>query len=113
TNIPPLMSPQDLGTLRTCEQLLDIDIRPEADYAKKHIPGAVSAPYAAWRGPAHSPGQLPPITELAKLVQKLGIDENTHAVVVSSGDTTTDFGAAARVYWTLKYLGLPQLSVLN
>ncbi len=111
--VTPILAPQDLEAIRTGEHVRVIDIRPEADYAKNHIPGAVSAPYAAWRGPAHSPGQLPPITELAKLVQKLGVDENTHAVVVSSGDTTTDFGAAARVYWTLKYLGLPQLSVLN
>src|SRR5690554_2480225 len=111
--VSPILSPQELDSLRTAAHVRVIDIRPEADYAKNHIPGAVSAPYAAWRGPAHNPGLLPPLTELAKLVQKLGLDENTHAVVVSSGDTTTDFGAAARVYWTLKYLGLPQLSVLN
>lgn len=111
--VSPILAPQELEQLRTAEQVRVIDIRLPAEYAKNHIPGAVSAPYAAWRGPAHSPGQLPPLTELTKLVQKLGLGENTHAVVVSTGDTTTDFGAAARVYWTLKYLGLKQLSVLN
>ena len=35
------------------------------------------------------------------------------AAVVSSGADATDFGAAARVYWTLKVLGLKELSVLN
>jgi thiosulfate/3-mercaptopyruvate sulfurtransferase len=34
-------------------------------------------------------------------------------VVVSSGDDATDFGAPQRVYWTLKVLGLKELSVLN
>ena len=34
-------------------------------------------------------------------------------VVYSSGVDETDFGAAARVYWPLKYLGLTDLSVLN
>jgi thiosulfate/3-mercaptopyruvate sulfurtransferase len=34
-------------------------------------------------------------------------------VVVSTGKDVTDFGAAARVYWTLKVLGLKELSVLN
>jgi len=34
-------------------------------------------------------------------------------VVVSSGKDVTDFGAAARVYWTLKVLGLKELSILN
>jgi thiosulfate/3-mercaptopyruvate sulfurtransferase len=32
---------------------------------------------------------------------------------VSSGADATDFGASARVYWTLKVLGLKDLSVLN
>ena len=34
-------------------------------------------------------------------------------VIVSQGDTDTDFGAAARVYWTLKSSGFTELSVLN
>ena len=37
----------------------------------------------------------------------------TGDVVVSSGADATDFGASARVYWTLKVLGLKELSVLN
>lgn len=112
-DVTPLLAPQELEQLRTTADLRVIDIRPEADYAQNHIPGAISAPYSAWRGPAHNPGQLPELTQLAKLVQSLGLDETTHAVVVSTGETTTDFGAAARVYWTLKYLGLERLSVLN
>lgn len=112
-SVTPLLAPLELEPLRDSAQVRVIDIRPQPEYAKNHIPGAVSAPYAAWRGPAHNPGQLPELTQLAKLVQSLGLDETTHAVVVSTGDTTTDFGAAARVYWTLKYLGLERLSVLN
>jgi len=112
-SVSPILSPQELKPLLSNTQVRVIDIRPPADYEKNHIPGAVSAPYSSWRGPAHNPGKLPELTELAKQVQKLGLDEDTHAVVVSTGETTTDFGAAARVYWTLKYLGLERLSVLN
>ena len=112
-SVSPILAPLELEQLRESANVRVIDIRPPADYSKSHIPGAVSAPYAAWRGPAHSPGQLPELTQLTKLVQSLGVDETTHAVVVSTGETTTDFGAAARVYWTLKYLGLERLSVLN
>lgn len=112
-NVSPLVSPAELDQLRQAPHVRVIDIRPPADYTKNHIPGAASAPYVAWRGPAHNPGQLPQLTQLAKLVQSLGLDENIHAVVVSTGENTTDFGAAARVYWTLKYLGLQKLSVLN
>lgn len=112
-SVPPIVTPQELDTLRGAASVRVIDIRPEPAYAANHIPGAVSAPYATWRGPADNPGKLPEPTTLTRLVQQLGLDETTHAVVVSAGDTTTDFGAAARVYWTLKYLGLENLSILN
>ncbi|MGO3742855.1 sulfurtransferase [Kerstersia sp.] len=109
----PVLDPAALDTLLAAPDIRVIDIRPPADYGQGHIPGALSAPYGSWRGPAHSPGQLPPLTRLAEQVQQLGLDRGSHAVVVSSGADTTDFGAAARVYWTLKYLGLENLSVLN
>ncbi len=34
-------------------------------------------------------------------------------MVVYEGKSSTDFGSAARVYWTLKAAGVPTLSVLN
>src|SRR5690625_205586 len=97
----------------TLEKLLVVDIRTPEDYANGHIPGAVSAPYGQWRGPAHSPGQLVELAQLTQLVRSLGIDNQTHIIITSTGLDITDFGAAARVYWTLKYLGLEQLSILN
>lgn len=109
----PVLDAAALEALRNSPDVRVIDIRPPADYGQGHIPGALSAPYGSWRGPAHSPGQLPPLTRLAEQVQQLGLDQNSHAVVVSSGADITDFGAAARVYWTLKYLGLENLSILN
>src|SRR5699024_11881960 len=71
-----------------------IDIRPADDYAAGHVPGAVSAPYNQWRGPAASPGQVLETAELTRLVRQLGIDADTHVVVVSSGADATDFGAS-------------------
>jgi thiosulfate/3-mercaptopyruvate sulfurtransferase len=73
----------------------------------------VNAPYGTWRGPASNPGELPALPKLTTLVQSLGLSPRTHAVIVSSGADATDFGASARVYWTLKVLGLKELSVLN
>jgi thiosulfate/3-mercaptopyruvate sulfurtransferase len=88
-------------------------IRDAKSYAANHIPGAVNAPYGQWRGPAENPGELPALPKLTTLVQSLGLTPASHAVVVSSGADATDFGAAARVYWTLKVLGLKELSILN
>lgn len=110
---PPLLSPAELQALRAHPAVRVLDIRDAEDHAAKHIPGAVSAPYGRWRGPASNPGELPDLPRLTALVQALGLTPSTHAVVVSAGDDSSDFGAAARVYWTLKVLGLKELSLLN
>ncbi len=109
----PLLSPQELQARLNDANVRIIDIRDPQAYAAGHIPNAVSAPYGQWRGPATNPGELPHLPKLTTLVQSLGLTPTTHAVVVSSGADATDFGAAARVYWTLKVLGLKELSILN
>ena len=109
----PLLSPLELQAKLADPQLRIIDIRDAKSYQAGHIPGAVNAPYGQWRGPATNPGELPELPKLTALVQSLGLTPQTHAVVVSSGADATDFGASARVYWTLKVLGLKELSVLN
>lgn len=109
----PLLTPVELKALQGQPGVRVIDIRSPKAYDEKHIPGAVSAPYGSWRGPASNPGELPEQPRLTALVQRLGLTPEVHAVVVSSGDDATDFGSAARVVWTLKVLGLKELSVLN
>jgi thiosulfate/3-mercaptopyruvate sulfurtransferase len=83
------------------------------DYAAGHIPGAVAAPYPQFRGPQENPGQLRDVSELTATVQKLGVSADTPVVVVHQGSNASDFGAAARVYWTLKSLGVQDLAILN
>jgi thiosulfate/3-mercaptopyruvate sulfurtransferase len=107
------LSPEELQAKLADPQVRVIDIRDPKSYAADHIPGAVNAPYGQWRGPASSPGELPPLPKLTQLVQSLGLTPSVHAVVVSSGADASDFGASARVYWSLKVLGLKELSVLN
>lgn len=109
----PLLTAAELVALQGRPTVRVIDIRAPRDYAAGHIAGAVSAPYGEWRGPAHDPGALPALDRLVGLVQRLGVATDTHAVVVSRGADGVDSAGAARVYWTLKYLGLEQLSVLN
>lgn len=108
-----LLTPAELQSRLNDPGLRVIDIRDPKSYATQHIPGAVNAPYGRWRGPASNPGELPELKQLTELVQSLGLSAGTHAVVVSSGADATDFGASARVYWTLKVLELKELSILN
>jgi thiosulfate/3-mercaptopyruvate sulfurtransferase len=109
----PLLTPNELQALINEPGVRVIDIRAPKDYNQGHLPNAVNAPYGQWRGPANNPGQLPPLKTLTQLIQNLGLEPQTHAVVVSSGANDTDFGAAARVYWTLKVSGLENLSIVN
>jgi thiosulfate/3-mercaptopyruvate sulfurtransferase len=97
-----------------------LDIRPAADgadvYQKGHIPGAIHGDYdkAGWRVERGGvPFLLPTVPELEKLIGELGIDEDTHVVVVPAGQNYSDFGAGARVYWTLKVAGLAKVSILD
>lgn len=109
----PLLSASAVQTALTAPNTVLIDIRDPKSYAAGHIAGSLNAPYGTWRGPATNPGELPAIANLSKLVQRLGLTPDTHVIVTSSGKDETDFGAAARVYWTLKVLGLQNLSILN
>ena len=110
----PLVSPAELHAEQQAQPApVVIDIREPQQYAGSHIPGALNAPYGKWRGPATNPGELPDISQLTTLVQSLGLTPASHAVVVSTGDDATDFGAMARVYWTLKVLGVKELSIVN
>lgn len=109
----PLLTPDQLEDRLSDPRTRVIDIREPKFFPSGHVPGAVSAPYAQWRGPASNPGELPDLPKLTTLVQSLGLQANSHAVIVSNGTDATDFGAAARVYWTLKVLGIKDLSILN
>jgi thiosulfate/3-mercaptopyruvate sulfurtransferase len=117
----PLITPQQLA-VRAAEAaaaLRIIDIRDGRDdegktpYERGHIAGSVPAPYSRWRGPAANPGALPPGEKLTELVQSLGIGADTPVVVVYEGASSSDFGSAARVYWTLKAAGVKNLAILN
>ncbi|MBN9463114.1 MAG: sulfurtransferase [Burkholderiales bacterium] len=115
----PLLAPEQLKALLGNADVRIVDIRegktPEGQpvYTAGHVPGAVSAPYSQWRGPKDNPGALPPLDKLTATIRSLGLAPQVHAVIVSAGTDSTDFGAAARVYWTLKVAGLKQLSILN
>ena len=117
----PLLSANELNQILQAhsEAVTIIDIRPpnapdpDSSYNAGHIPGALSSPYGNWRGPAENPGKFLSQSQLTTLVQGLGLTADTPTVVLHKGDSYSDFGAAARVYWTLKTAGLQQLAVVD
>lgn len=109
----PLLTSDTLEPLLTSPTLRIVDIRDAQSFAGGHIEGAQNAPYNEWLGPPENFGILPPVAEMVALVQRLGLTPESHAVVISAGSDGTDFGAAARVYWMLKSLGVKDLSILD
>ncbi|MDY0331460.1 MAG: rhodanese-like domain-containing protein [Thiomonas sp.] len=108
----PLISAQALAAQRAQVRIIDLRDDAAAPHVA-HIAGALPAPYADWRGPAGNLGKLRPLPEFTALVRRLGLTADTPVVLVSTGDDPSDFGAPARVYWTLKWLGLKHLAILN
>lgn len=119
TDLTPLVTATELhGMLAEADPLI-LDIREPGgadtagSYGAGHIAGAVNAPYALFRGPSENPGQLPTEAELTRALQSLGVTADRPTVIVHQGRDETDFGAAARVYWTLKSSGVSNLAILN
>jgi thiosulfate/3-mercaptopyruvate sulfurtransferase len=118
----PLVSPSWLEGHRAEPGLVMLDIRSAIDgskpetFAQGHIPGSVHSDYdkAGWRVTRNNvPFMVPTTPELEKLIGDLGIDENSHVVVIPAGVNVLDFGSAARTYWTLKYAGVANVSILD
>lgn len=113
-SIDPIIDSFRLTELLESESVTVLEIRSdEKAYLERHVPGSVHIPYAEFRGPDNNPGKLPDLTKLANVLGTRGIDTNKPVVIVHDGVTPTDFGAAARVYWTLKSVGFGPLAILN
>ncbi len=118
----PLVNVEWLKAHLNDKNVVVLDIRSAIDgggaqaYAAAHIPGSVHSDYdkAGWRVTRNDvPFMLPTVAELEKLIGDIGIDEDKHVVVVPAGVSYTDFGSAARTYWTLKVVGLKNVSILD
>jgi thiosulfate/3-mercaptopyruvate sulfurtransferase len=99
-----------------------LDIRNKLDggsaesFAKGHIPGAIHSDYltGGWRTEVDGViAQAPSAAQLEALIGNLGIDNDMSVVVIPAGVSATDFGSAARVYWTFKYAGHDAVAILD
>lgn len=85
-----------------------LDARSAEDYEAGHIPGAVRVDVGAWKNLALSEGGLHDARAWAEKVGELGISRDTPVVVYAQNPTD-----ATRVWWTLRYLGVNDVAVLD
>lgn len=118
--ITPLVTAEWLKAHAADENVVILDIRDDIEKTDlgdlPYIEGAVVAPYgsAGWRTEVEGvPGQIPPVEQIATLIGGLGIDGDDHVVIVPWGTDSSEFGGATRVYWTFKYLGHDEVSILD
>ncbi|MEX0622598.1 MAG: sulfurtransferase [Saccharospirillum sp.] len=110
----PLVSADWLNNELNNPSITVLDIRSADAFAEAHVPGSVFQTYGDWRAEREGvTGNLPEVTDLAKMIGNLGIDNEQQVVIVPPGENSSDFGSAARVYWTFKVLGHNSVSILN
>ena len=118
----PLVSPAWLSEKLEDDNLVIVDLRNKIDkgsyetFLEGHIPGAIHSDYLkdGWRvGRDGVVGLLPEADQFQSLARRLGVSDDTHVVVVPAGVSSTDFGSAARAYWTFKVFGHNNVSILD
>ena len=117
----PLVTPDWVSQRLGSDDIVVLDLRTaiaksgKDDYLKAHIPGAIWSNYpGAWRTTRNEvPGVIPSVEKLEAYLSELGVTEGKTVVLVPAGKGSTDFGVATRIYWTLKYLGHDDVSILN
>ena len=118
----PLVSSTWLSKKLDDDKVVVIDLRNKIDkgsyetFLEGHIPGAIHSDYLkdGWRvGRDGVVGLLPEADQFQSLARRLGVSDDTHVVVVPAGVSSTDFGSAARAYWTFKVFGHNNVSILD
>ena len=118
----PLVDTQWAKDHLSDDKIVFIDLRNKIDggnyetWLEGHVPGSVHSDYLndGWRvGRDDVVGLLPTEADFSALAQQLGVSADSHVVLIPAGVNSTDFGSAARAYWTFKVFGHEAVSILD
>ncbi|MET0066513.1 MAG: rhodanese-like domain-containing protein [Candidatus Thiodiazotropha sp.] len=110
----PLVTAEWIDQHKQDPNLVLLDLQPEQNYLRFHIPGSVNTDVNQWRIEKQGqPKLLPPVKILEKMIGNLGIGNDTHVVLIPLGASAGDLTQAARLYWTFKVLGHDKVSILD
>ena len=104
-----LVEPSDLKKSIDTSSVLVIDVRPVDAYRKGHLPDAVPLDIEQWTKHSRKSGALKDAKLWAALAGSLGVQSDKPVVIYD--DTVTP--NAARAWWLLRYVGHPDVRLLN
>ncbi|APX93894.1 sulfurtransferase [Halomonas sp. 1513] len=123
SGLSPLVDADWLEQHLADDDLVVLDVRSDIDggggheaFEAAHIPGSRHTRYGedGWRESRNDvAGLMPAVEELEQLIGELGISNDNRVVIAPAGTGPTDFGTAARIYWTFKILGHDQVAILD
>jgi len=108
-----LHTPNEVKELISKDSVVLIDIRDEEPYKKQHIQGAANVPnvfYYLSRSTENGLSEL--YQEFTKLFSNAGVT-NDKTVIVYEDSLDNRYGGSCRGYWLLKYLGHPNVGILD
>jgi thiosulfate/3-mercaptopyruvate sulfurtransferase len=112
--IDPIVSTDWLQNNLKNAKIVIVDVRKVEDYKVGHIPGAVNVFYGSWAiKKGELLNELPPIDDLAEVIGGAGIGKDSLVVLVGKTEKIPDQFDMTRVAWTLKYVGVPNVAILN
>ncbi|MEX0702146.1 MAG: sulfurtransferase [Planctomycetales bacterium] len=106
--LPMLVSVDELESRIGEANLRILDARAVDEYVEGHVPQAVPVEVGEWKDQSLAEKGLQDQAFWSEAVSLLGIDGATNVVVYADDPT-----AAARVWWTLKYVGVPHVALLD
>ncbi len=104
-----LMTVAELSSKLKDANYIVVSAEVETEYAKVHINNAVNVSYKSLEKSGGIEGLLNTPAELAKILGAKGVTEKKTIVVYDEGAGKY----ASRLYWVLKYLGAPDVKVLD
>ena len=91
-----------------------LDCRELKDYAKGHIPGAISLGKQCKKGLRDSTARIfSDVSKYEKILSKVGIGNDSHVVVYGEHMKTDTMKDTTVAFWLLEYLGHDKAHVLN
>jgi len=104
--------------LKHKNEVVLLDVQTKIKKAMTTIDGAILVDWSKVRAKKTEDGMklikmLPTKPEFNKLMQSLGVNNNSAIVITDSGENILDTFLATRLYWQLKYFGHDNVAILD